>query len=110
MTSYNYLQVGLKLLGVYFLTTGLAYLSAIYSIYTSVATGELDSGGREITSNALSAVIVTVAGPKGQLGTTMSIFGMLNTHYLWQRGASHEDREAYALLVTDLILGGVRGL
>ncbi len=43
-------------------------------------------------------------------GTTMSIFGMLNTHYLWQRGASHEEREAYALLVTDLVLRGVRGL
>lgn len=43
-------------------------------------------------------------------GTTMSIFGMLNTYYLWQRGASHEDREAYALLVTDLVLRGVRGL
>lgn len=43
-------------------------------------------------------------------GTTMSIFGMLNTYYLWQRGASHEDREAYALLVTDIVMRGVRGL
>ncbi|TCL10133.1 TetR family transcriptional regulator [Shimia isoporae] len=43
-------------------------------------------------------------------GTTMSIFGMLNTYYMWQRGASRDDREAYALLVTDIVLGGVRGL
>lgn len=42
--------------------------------------------------------------------TTMSIFGMLNTFYMWHRGASQEEREAYALLITDLVLRGVRGL
>jgi len=43
-------------------------------------------------------------------GITMSIFGMLNTYYLWQQGASRKDREGYALLVTDLVLRGIRGL
>ncbi|MBO9477050.1 TetR/AcrR family transcriptional regulator [Shimia sp. R11_0] len=39
---------------------------------------------------------------------TMSIFGMLNWHYMWQGDADTDARERYADLVADLILGGVR--
>ncbi|KPA21932.1 HTH-type transcriptional repressor NicS [Shimia sp. SK013] len=43
-------------------------------------------------------------------GITMSIFGMLNSYYIWEHAATREEREAYALLVTDILLRGVRGL
>jgi AcrR family transcriptional regulator len=41
---------------------------------------------------------------------TMSFFGMLNWFYMWHRPGKGLSREAYADLVTDLTLGGVRGL
>ncbi len=41
---------------------------------------------------------------------TMSIFGMLNWYYMWQPGAATEAREEYAALVTNLTLGGLRGV
>ncbi|WP_270729076.1 TetR/AcrR family transcriptional regulator [Shimia sp. Alg240-R146] len=51
------------------------------------------------------------AGDKEKLrGITMSIFGMLNTYYMWEHAATRTDRETYALLVTDILLRGVRGL
>ena len=37
----------------------------------------------------------------------MSAFGMLNWFYMWYREGSGLEREAYAELVADLILGGL---
>lgn len=37
---------------------------------------------------------------------TMNLFGMLNWHYLWFREDGPVSREAYADLVTDMVLGG----
>lgn len=42
--------------------------------------------------------------------TTMSVFGMLNWYFMWGAGQGAAAREAYAGLVADLTLGGVRGL
>jgi hypothetical protein len=41
---------------------------------------------------------------------TMSVFGMLNWYYTWNRPGRGMDRGAYADLVTDLVLGGLQGL
>ena len=41
---------------------------------------------------------------------TMSVFGMLNWFYMWNRGADCKARLKYARLVTDLTLAGVSGL
>jgi len=41
---------------------------------------------------------------------TMSVFGMLNWHYMWNPGADSPARKDYAGLVTALTLEGVTGL
>jgi AcrR family transcriptional regulator len=41
---------------------------------------------------------------------TMSVFGMLNWYFMWAADADTAAREAYADLVCDLTLNGVRGL
>lgn len=41
---------------------------------------------------------------------TMSVFAMLNWHYKWNAGADAAARRAYAGLVCDLTLDGLRGL
>lgn len=38
---------------------------------------------------------------------TMSVFGMLNWFYLWYKPGGPVDREAYAEIVTDLVIGGL---
>ena len=40
----------------------------------------------------------------------MSVFGMLNWHYMWNAAADTEDRKGYADLVAQLTLAGVAGL
>jgi AcrR family transcriptional regulator len=41
---------------------------------------------------------------------TMSVFGMLNWFYLWYRPGGAVDRDAYADIVADLVMGGVPAL
>ena len=51
------------------------------------------------------------AGDRAKLlSATMSLFGMLNWFYMWNRDDSDAARARYADLVTDLMLNGVRGL
>ena len=53
----------------------------------------------------------TLGSDKGKLrAVTMSVFGMLNWHYMWNAGADTEDRKGYADLVVRLTLEGVAGL
>ena len=53
----------------------------------------------------------TLGADKGKLrAVTMSVFGMLNWHYMWNAGADTEDRKGYADLVARLTLEGVQGL
>lgn len=40
---------------------------------------------------------------------TMSVFGMLNWHYMWNAGADVAARRSYARVVADLVLRGVKG-
>ena len=40
----------------------------------------------------------------------MSVFGMLNWHYMWNAKATPSEREAYATLVSDLTLSGLNGI
>ncbi|NDW53365.1 TetR/AcrR family transcriptional regulator [Aliiroseovarius sp. PrR006] len=41
---------------------------------------------------------------------TMSVFGILNWYYMWNRPGKGLNREDYADLVTDLVVGGVHNL
>ena len=53
----------------------------------------------------------TLAADKDKLrAVTMSVFGMLNWHYMWNADADTEDRKGYADLVARLTLEGVAGL
>lgn len=42
------------------------------------------------------------------LETTMSIFGMLNWFYMWNRDPSEQARVNYAKTVTDIVLNGIK--
>ncbi|MEQ8479500.1 MAG: TetR/AcrR family transcriptional regulator [Hoeflea sp.] len=50
------------------------------------------------------------ARPELVVPVTMSVFGMLNWFYLWHKPGGPVDRDAYANIVTDLVLGGVPAL
>lgn len=64
----------------------------------------------------LGAILRDLAPPalaedKARLrAVTMSVFGMLNWHYMWNSGADERARADYAGLVADLTLSGLRGL
>ncbi|MEQ9260987.1 MAG: TetR/AcrR family transcriptional regulator [Roseovarius sp.] len=48
--------------------------------------------------------------PRKLKATVMSVFGMINWFYMWNRSADRRAREEYAELVTRLTLKGVEGL
>jgi AcrR family transcriptional regulator len=60
-----------------------------------------------LMSDAIAAAI-PAAGEKPQLlkPLTMSLFGMLNWHYLWFREGKGLSRELYAKMVTSLMIAG----
>lgn len=64
----------------------------------------------------MSAIINTIA-PQAFVtdssklhAVTMSVFGMLNWYYMWNRHADTQARENYARLVADLSLRGIGGV
>jgi AcrR family transcriptional regulator len=60
-----------------------------------------------IVSEAIAAAIPLLAKKRQLLKPlTMSLFGMLNWHYLWFRDGKGITREKYARMVTALILSG----
>jgi TetR/AcrR family transcriptional regulator len=59
-------------------------------------------------SDALATAVPGLAGSPLLKPVTMSLFGMLNWHYMWFRPEGSMSREAYADLATDLILAGAR--
>jgi len=60
-----------------------------------------------IASDAIAAAIPEVANKRHLLKPlTMSLFGMLNWHYLWFRDGRGITREKYARMVTGLIVSG----
>lgn len=64
---------------------------------------------------ALSETLVDIAPQsfeqdKSRLrATTMSVFGMLNWYYMWNRDPSDTARVNYADMVADMVIHGVRG-
>jgi len=52
----------------------------------------------------------TMDDPARLRPVTMTVFGMLNWFYMWHRPGKGIGREAYADLVTDMVMGGIRGL
>jgi AcrR family transcriptional regulator len=60
-----------------------------------------------IVSEAIAAAIPSAAKKRHLLKPlTMSLFGMLNWHYLWFRDGKGITREKYARMVTGLVLAG----
>jgi AcrR family transcriptional regulator len=60
-----------------------------------------------LVSDALVAAIPSIANKRHLLKPlTMSLFGMLNWHYLWFREGKGVTRDQYARMVTGLILAG----
>ena len=63
-----------------------------------------------IFSSAVSGVAPQLAGTTMLKPVTMSLFGMVNWHYLWFRSQGPFTRADYAALVTRLIADGTRDL
>jgi AcrR family transcriptional regulator len=59
-----------------------------------------------IFSDAIAAAIPAIGGGPLLKPLTMSMFGMLNWHYLWFRPGKGLDRNDYARLVTSLVTAG----
>ncbi len=52
----------------------------------------------------------TLKDPVRLHAVTMTVFGMLNWFYMWHRPTKGISRKAYADLLTDMVLGGIKGL
>jgi len=63
-----------------------------------------------IFSDAVAGVAPQLKGTKMLKPVTMSLFGMLNWHYLWFKSGGEVTRADYADLVTRLIADGTREL
>jgi len=63
-------------------------------------------------SDTIRAIAPEVFGddPGKLRATTMSVFGMLNWHYMWNARAGTQAREDYAKLVSNLTSHGVKGI
>jgi AcrR family transcriptional regulator len=66
----------------------------------------------QIVSDAIEAVTpgVYAAAPEKLRPVTMTLFGMVNWFYMWNRKGKGMSREDYADLVADLVLRGVKGM
>ncbi len=65
----------------------------------------------EIFTQALLGINPVLGDKPGLIKpATMSLFGMLNWHYMWFRPNGAMSREDYATFVTQIIADGVRGL
>jgi TetR/AcrR family transcriptional regulator len=63
-----------------------------------------------IFSDAVAGVAPQLKGTTLLKPVTMSLFGMVNWHYLWFKGSGSVSRADYAGLVTKLIVDGTRDL
>lgn len=64
----------------------------------------------KIFSEAIIGIAPQLKGTKLLKPVTMSLFGMINWHYLWFKSTGSVSRSDYADLVTQLIADGTRGL
>ena len=60
-----------------------------------------------VMSGALAGVAPALAGSDRLRPVAMSVFGMVNWFYIWHRPGRGIEREAYADLVADMVLGGI---
>jgi TetR/AcrR family transcriptional regulator len=63
-----------------------------------------------IFSAAVAGVATHLKGTKMLTPVTMSLFGMVNWHYLWFKSSGSVSRDEYADIVTRLIADGARNL
>ena len=63
-----------------------------------------------IFSDAVAGVAPQLKGTKLLKPVTMSLFGMINWHYLWFKNTGEVTRADYAELVSQLIVDGTRNL
>jgi AcrR family transcriptional regulator len=71
---------------------------------------ELERKLVDIFSDAIAAALPSVSKQHDVLKPlTMSLFGMLNWHYLWFRDGKGMTREAYARMAAGLVLAGAEG-
>ena len=63
-----------------------------------------------IFSDAVAGVAPQIKGTKLLKPVTMSLFGMINWHYLWFKNTGEVTRADYAELVSQLIVDGTRNL
>lgn len=65
----------------------------------------------QIMGEALqSASPTTMSDPARLRPVTMTVFGMLNWFYMWHRPGKGIGREEYADLLTDMVMGGIKGI
>ena len=64
----------------------------------------------KIFSDAVAGVAPQLKGTKLLKPVTMSLFGMINWHYLWFKNTGDMTRADYAELVSQLIVDGTRNL
>ncbi len=57
-----------------------------------------------------SASPTTMSDPDRLRPVTMTVFGMLNWFYMWHHPGKGMGRDEYADLVTDMVMGGIKGL
>jgi len=75
--------------------------------------GELKAMERDLVrifSDAVAGVAPQLKGTKLLKPVTMSLFGMINWHYLWFKNTGEVTRADYAELVAQLIVDGTRHL
>jgi TetR/AcrR family transcriptional regulator len=75
--------------------------------------GELKAMERDLVkifSEAVEGVAPQIQGTKLLKPVTMSLFGMINWHYLWFKSTGEVTRADYAELVAQLIVDGTRNL
>jgi TetR/AcrR family transcriptional regulator len=82
-------------------------------LLTSDRQGELKEMERDLVkifSDAVAGVAPQLKGTKLLKPVTMSLFGMINWHYLWFKSTGEVTRADYAELVSQLIVDGTRNL
>jgi len=75
--------------------------------------GELKAMERDLVkifSEAVEGVAPQIKGTKLLKPVTMSLFGMINWHYLWFKNTGEVTRADYAEIVSQLIVDGTRNL
>lgn len=64
----------------------------------------------DIMSAAIAHEAPALRGTDKLGAVTMSVFGILNWHYMWAKEGKGLSRDAYGNLVTDMVLGGISNL